>query len=162
MVDCDLSSKWPLCISPSVYGSPLMSFLPFTLYTTLVSVLVVQLVQSSPQPFCSITSPASVILIGESFTFTVSFTNLGTDQGYYPFLDILIAPQASITQASLFQSLAQYSSLNFQNSSCVTHSLISTTVCSSAGTKIITYELPFASFYPSQPPANVSFTASLR
>jgi len=133
--------------------------------------------------------PADV-MVGEDFTFTATFDNLtGTDAGYGPFIDIVFpvtgadgagaAPDDGVdflgaTYLGSVLTAVQNTFGAANTGGCsgglgpVTHpyAVALTTgtplvVCGVPGDRLVTLQLPFGSFVPSQPPAMVNISAHL-
>jgi len=141
-------------------------------------------VQSSPVPQVTLSVPAEV-LIGEDFTFTVKFKNAGNQIGYGPFIDLVLdAGGANIgknnpacacdgitfVKAEMVGVVGGPVSLNSfpvtalcnPTPPTVPHPFASSgvgPVAVPAGAQLITLELPFGSFDPTQPEIEVQVTA---
>ncbi|MGD8732119.1 MAG: hypothetical protein PVH92_09575, partial [Anaerolineales bacterium] len=138
---------------------------------------------AAPQASVSLGLPGSV-LIGEDFSFTATFDNTGSDPGYGPFIDLVFpvngadgAAGSDVPDGIDFIS-ADYLGLTVTTfeftfpddgggTGCVDHPLaLDNTgaphqVCGTTGDKLVVIQLPFGSFVPTQPPAEVTINASL-
>ena len=137
----------------------------------------------APVPGVNIDIPAS-LLIGEDFSFTVSFDNTDADEvGYGPYVDIFL-PQsgADDSTSSEKEDGITYSSVDYLGNSIrswdgtcsdngtFTHPLTGLTVtCPATPTGMVSpftwqylvVELPFGSFAPEQPAAPITINAQL-
>ncbi|MDZ7843598.1 MAG: sortase [Anaerolineales bacterium] len=135
-----------------------------------------------PSPIVSVNAP-SQMMIGEEFSFTVTFDNVGADEGYGPYIDVVFPTQGSdgVFGDSLnpadgiaYISGGSYSgisltcqSLTFNSSGELTHPYHRdttgnySTVSGTPGDTFVSCLLPFGSFVPEQPAAEVTFQASL-
>lgn len=133
-------------------------------------------------PAVTLTAPAQ-IFIGSNFTFQVAFDNTGSDTGYGPYLDVFLPRSgADGTTASqpedgiTFQSASYLgTSVTTQTLACpagtnITHPLTNQTVACPAQPgglfspfvwQMVVITLPFGSFVPGQPAAEVTISASL-
>lgn len=135
-------------------------------------------------PSATLSVPATT-MIGEAFSFTVTFDNLGTgsEVGYGPFVDLFLpiggvdgtsagGPNDGISfvnAAYLGSAVTSYTA-TCSPGSTVTHPLIGGTVTCpplpsgfdpSFTWQFVTLELPFGSFAPDQPPAPITVNADL-
>jgi LPXTG-site transpeptidase (sortase) family protein len=138
---------------------------------------------SAPQASVSLNFPGSV-LIGEDFSFTATFDNNGSDPGYGPFIDLVFpingvdGAAGTDTPDGIDFINANYLGvgvttfeLTFPDDGggvgCVDHPLaldntgVPHLVCGTTGDKLVVIQLPFGSFVPTQPPAEVTINASL-
>ncbi len=130
--------------------------------------------------------PAEVF-IGEAFSFTATFDNLGSATGYGPFIDIILPATGMDGDDGISYVSASYlgSSLSPEPivqtfpdldvdpvndpdlTGCVVHPYAQdpvgtpVEVCGNVGDQLITILLPFGSFVPTQPPAEVTINATL-
>ncbi len=133
-------------------------------------------------PGVTLTAPGQ-IFIGSNFTFQVAFDNTGSDTGYGPYLDVFLPRSgADGTTASqpedgiTFQSASYLgTSVTTQTLACpagtnITHPLTNQTVACPAQPgglfspfvwQMVVITLPFGSFVPGQPAAEVTISASL-
>ncbi len=142
----------------------------------------------APVPSVSISTPG-LILLGDSFSFTVTFDNQDADEvGYGPIVDLLFpvngqdgdagtaAPDGiDFVGASYFGVALNTRVFSFPDddgagpgtTGCVDHPHYRDslgdpwTVCGTAGDKLVVLELPFGSFSPDQPPIDVTIDAQL-
>lgn len=138
---------------------------------------------AAPQASVTVGLPGSV-LIGEDFTFTATFDNTGSDTGYGPFIDLVFPVNGADGSAGsdtpdgidfIGASYLGASVTTFElifpddggGSGCVDHPLALDgtgaphQVCGTTGDKLVVLQLPFGSFVPTQPPAEVTINASL-
>jgi len=137
-----------------------------------------------PVPAVGISAPSQV-MIGEEFSFTVTFNNTGDQTGYGPFIDVVFPvngadgdpadPGVTKDGISFIESAgAVYSgiqltceSLTFDSAGQITHPYYRNssgdyvTVLGPTGDTFVSCLLPFGSFVPDQPEAAVTFQASL-
>ncbi|KAB0494288.1 VCBS domain-containing protein [Pseudomonas vancouverensis] len=130
-------------------------------------------------PTATVSTAGSDVLLGDSFTFTVNFSNTSTQTGFAPFIDLAMPAtgkdgndgvsfisasylgQNLVTHVVTFDAsgnaihpLAKDASGNFRVISASTYGL-------RAGDSLIVIELPFASVTNQQPVIGVQITASL-
>ncbi len=134
-------------------------------------------------PTTTLTGGADVLL-GDTFTFNVTFTNITTDTGYAPFLDLFFPATGKdgagaeiddgitfVSATYLGQTLATHV-LTFDANGQASHPLAVGTdgqpltinaadFGMRAGDQMVVVELPFASVSQGQPPITVQVTASL-
>ncbi len=136
-------------------------------------------------PDIGVTTPGDVML-GEAFTFSVTFDNAGSDTGYGPFIDVLFplngadgAPYAvppetqdgvdfnSTTGATYLGNKLECEENEFDENGEATHPFARDTggdyltITGTPGDKLVSCKLPFGSFVPSQPQVAVTFNAQL-
>jgi LPXTG-site transpeptidase (sortase) family protein len=140
--------------------------------------------QQQAGPQAALTLPAEG-MIGEPVTFTVAFSNAGSATGYGPYLDLILpavgadgavsAPSDGLSfQSAAYLGLplnpapsAQTFPPGAGNIGCVEHLFAVNTqgdpleVCGPSGDQLVTLLMPFGSFVPAQPPAEVTVRASL-
>lgn len=125
------------------------------------------------QPSSSLTLPAQ-LFIGESFSFTASFDNTNaTDTGYGPFIDLVFPRGAdgddgiSFVGADYLGAPVTSITLTFPGSGCVAHPYARDTnntplqVCGTPGDTLVVLQLPFGSFTPDQPAADINVQATI-
>ncbi|MBC8331917.1 MAG: sortase [Anaerolineae bacterium] len=127
-------------------------------------------------PSTSASIPGEVML-GESFTFDITFKNSGGDEGYGPFIDVVLPYNngdgvdfnASTGATYLGQKL-DCSIATFNNQNKSTHPfakdtsgnpIVVTGPTGSEGDKLVACKLPFGSFVPSQPDVKVTYNATM-
>ncbi len=124
-------------------------------------------------PTAGISAPAEVF-IGESFDFTVSFDNTGDTTGFGPFIDLVI-PRTGVDgdDGIIFNSATYLGSpvilqqITFDADGCVDHPYaedtnnLPLTVCGTPDDTLVVIRLPFGSFTPNQPTAEVTINATL-
>jgi fimbrial isopeptide formation D2 family protein/uncharacterized repeat protein (TIGR01451 family) len=128
---------------------------------------------------------ASEVMLGENFSFNVTFDNGGSNSGFGPFID-LVFPFAGADGVYPFASGFEADGVNFtgatflgttvkstvqqfttDNAGCVNHPYaidnagIPITVCGTPGDKLVTLQLPFGSFVVGQPNVVVNVNAEL-
>jgi hypothetical protein len=127
----------------------------------------------------TLTVPAEV-LIGATFDFTVTFDNTDTTTGYGPFIDLRFPANGAdgaagidtpdgidFVQATYLGQLVSAVSQTFPTGGCVNHPYARDVnnsrvpVCGTPGDKLVVLQLPFGSFTPSQPPADITISAAL-
>jgi len=137
----------------------------------------------TPVPSVNVDIPAS-LLIGEDFSFTVSFDNTDADEvGYGPYVDIFL-PQSGADNSTSGEKEdgITYSSVDYlgnfirswdgtcSDNGTFTHPLTGLTVtCPATPTGMVSpftwqylvVELPFGSFAPEQPTAPITINAQL-
>ncbi|MBN1121638.1 MAG: DUF11 domain-containing protein [Anaerolineae bacterium] len=118
------------------------------------------------------------VMLGADFTFTVTFTNAGSDPGYGPFIDVYLPTAGGdgdgdgidVGSAPIATYLGQelnVTVLTFPASGVVSHpyafdsSGYHADVEGEEGDKLVVIELPFGSFTPTQPDLEVTVKASL-
>ncbi|KNC53903.1 uncharacterized protein AMSG_09866 [Thecamonas trahens ATCC 50062] len=125
-------------------------------------VVLATLATAQPVPNFMSKSDNERVLVDASFGFKGEFdASPGSAEGYGPFLDIMFPPSIDASGASfttppipgrpvsLFELTAE--------SPCITHPFHQTApgvyreICGEAGATFVTFTLPFASFFPSQP-----------
>lgn len=137
-------------------------------------------------PSVSISAPGSVF-IGDSFNFTVTFDNAGSDTGYGPFIDLIFpvngtdgtggvdadgidfvgASYLGVSLTSDVQTFPDADGAGPGTTGCVDHPYAQDTigdplpVCGEAGDKLVVLLLPFGSHTPGQPPLEVTVSANL-
>ncbi|KXK26078.1 MAG: hypothetical protein TR69_WS6001001372 [candidate division WS6 bacterium OLB20] len=141
------------------------------------------LVSAAPVPSLVVSLPAET-LIGEDVSFSISFQNTGTNEGYGPFID-LIFPFTGADGIYPFSPGLEEDGLDFVSASflstplttsvfqftdtepCVDHPYAVDTsgqpisICGTPGDKLVVLQLPFGSFVPGQPDVDVSVNATL-
>jgi fimbrial isopeptide formation D2 family protein/uncharacterized repeat protein (TIGR01451 family) len=137
----------------------------------------VTLAAGSPEPEAILAVPSSGF-IGESVTFTVAFDNASanpTDVGYGPYIDLFMPISGAdglggATDDGLSFTSATYLGAPVVNvitpcpaGSTVVHPYTGLNVSCPAGrdTQLVTLQLPFGSFVPTQPPAVITVKAAL-
>lgn len=116
-------------------------------------------------------------MINEPFTFTATFENTGIDVGYGPFIDIYLPSSVGVGVGSVnvtylgmdLNAMGLVTTRTFNAAGQVTHPLAvvyptGAAVVVSGGTqndRMITIQLPYGSFTPGQPPAEVSITTNI-
>jgi fimbrial isopeptide formation D2 family protein/uncharacterized repeat protein (TIGR01451 family) len=123
-------------------------------------------------PTAGISAPAEV-LIGEDFTFTVSFNNTGDTTGFGPLIDLVIPRTGADGNDGIIFNGATYlgapvilQQLTF-TASCIDHPYARDNtntplqVCGTPGDTLVVILLPFGSFTPNQPTAEVTVNATL-
>ncbi len=145
--------------------------------------LPVQPQQSQPRPLAapgvSVTlDMPNKVFLGEDFTFTVTFDNNGTDPGYGPFIDLVFPVTgadgddgvdfvSATYLGAAVESVVQTFPDDGTGTGCVTHPWLRDNtgaykqVCGKAGDKLVSLRLPFGSFVPDQPPADITIQAHL-
>ncbi len=150
----------------------------------LLAFIIVMPVTAAPIPTVTLDVPATVG-IGEAFTFTATFTNTHpTDVGYGPIIDLIFpfngADGAAGTDTPDGVDFISAEYINapvnaivrvFPNdgggAGCVNHPFLQDTdsraieVCGTAGDKLVVLELPFGSYVPTQPPAEITINAQM-
>ncbi len=128
----------------------------------------------SADPVATVDTPASGF-INEAFEFTVTADNNGTDTGYSPYLNVFVEPGVNVNSASLFGSTLATQSytwdavssswLDSASNSLTEHPLDPAISLPAApavnGSEWILVDLPYGSYVPSQPPAEILFDATL-
>ena len=137
-----------------------------------------------PDPVVSLSAPSQV-MIGEDFSFTVSFDNSGDQTGYGPFIDVVFPVNGAdgdpadpgvdkdgisfLEGAGVSYGDVQLTcqSATFNSSGEVVHPYYRdttgdyVTVTGTTGDTFVSCLLPFGSFVPTQPEAAITFQASL-
>lgn len=126
----------------------------------------------------------SSVLVGEDFTFTVSFSNTGGDPGYGPFIDLIFPNNGadgangadtldgiSFVSASYLSSSLSSQTLTFPDdgggTGCVDHPFAKDgsgnplSVCGPAEDTLVVLTLPYGSYTPAQPDLDVTITATV-
>ncbi len=135
--------------------------------------------RTEPRPLMAAMASVSLglpgsVMLGENFSFTVTFDNMGDAPGYGPFID-LIFPVTGMDGddgidfvSATYLGLAVESNVQtFPASGCVSHPWVRDNtgtlvqVCGTPGDKLVSLRLPFGSFVPDQPPMDVTVNASL-
>ncbi|WP_419710434.1 VCBS domain-containing protein [Pseudomonas sp. NFX224] len=130
-------------------------------------------------PTITLPSAGSDVLLGDSFTFTVNFSNTSTQVGYAPFINLAMPATGKdgddgvnfISATYLGQNLISHV-VTFDANGNATHPLAkdangnfliinAATYGMRAGDKLVIIELPFASVTNQQPVIGVQVTASL-
>ncbi|MEM9409517.1 MAG: isopeptide-forming domain-containing fimbrial protein [Planctomycetota bacterium] len=124
-------------------------------------------------PTVSPNVPAEVF-INEEFQFTATFSNTSstsTDVGYAPFMELTVEPGVELSSAEyLGSSVTLIEAGTFDSmgnlvdsmGDPVTHPITGELVTGGTEGEILyVVELPFGSFVPGQPPAEITFTATL-
>jgi LPXTG-site transpeptidase (sortase) family protein len=122
--------------------------------------------------------PATPFL-GQSVSFSVTFSNTGTTTGYGPFIDLVIPATQGLGTTTI---TASYQGIPFTNnvdiftntfnaSNQVTHPLVRDSSgnfitvnapgTAGQGDKLVTIRLPFGSYSPGQPPISVDVTVNM-
>ena len=141
--------------------------------TILLFIAPISNVLAVPVPTATINLPTTQ-LIGENFTLTVTFNNVGANTGYAPFIDVVL-PSAGIDgDDGITFDDATYLSLplnaivqTFPASGCINHPFVVDSnnapqqVCGRTGDQHIIIELPFGSYSPNQPPLDVEINATM-
>lgn len=144
----------------------------------------VQVTSAAPIPTVTLNVPPEV-QIGETFTFTATFQNTHpADVGYGPFVDLVfpfngadgtagtaMPDGVDFVRAEYLGTPVTATVLTFPagpgGSGCVNHpylrdaTLRPVPFCGVSGDKLVVLELPFGSFTPNQPPADLTVTALL-
>ncbi len=132
---------------------------------------------AAPGVGVSLDMPDSVFL-GEDFNFTATFDNTGTDPGYGPFMDLVFPVTGADGDDGIdflsatylgapVESVVQTFPDDGGGTGCVAHPWVKDSngnyveVCGKAGDKLVSLKLPFGSFVPDQPPANITIKAHL-
>lgn len=119
-------------------------------------------------------------LIGQNFTFTVTFDNTGADTGYGPFIDLILPRNGAdgaagtdtpdgidFASASYLGQLLRWRVITIPAGGCVAHPFardtnnVAVPVCGTPGDRLVVLELPFGSFTPGQPAAEIEVTGIL-
>ena len=123
------------------------------------------------------------VQIGEDFTFTVTFDNTGTDVGYGPFVDLIFpvngvdgaagtdtADGIDFVGATYLGQPLNFIEVTFPDDGGGTGTIdhpfaVDNTgaplqITGTAGDKLVVLELPFGSYAPGQPPADLVVTAT--
>lgn len=126
------------------------------------------------QPVATLNAPAEA-LIGQPFTFTVTFDNTHpTDTGYGPFVD-LVFPATGVDgndgitflNATYLGAALTTTTITFDADGCVPHPYARLTdgsyqqVCGTPGDTLVVLQLPFGSFTPEQPPVEIRVQAAV-
>jgi len=126
----------------------------------------------------SVSISTSSVMIGENFSFTITFENTGSDPGYGPFIDLVFPLTGQDGDDGIDYISASYlgSALDDDvqifpddgsGSGCVSHPWLRditgayVDVCGPAGDKFVSLMLPFGSYVPGQPPLDITVNASL-
>lgn len=135
-------------------------------------------------PLVTLSDDGDVTLLGETFSVTATFANTGTSAGFGPYLDLFVpargvdgAPSpdgVTITGANYLGSALTSQSITLTASDIlagtVSHPyftdsagnhLVSIPAGLQAGDQLIVYQLPFGSFTPGQPAAEITITGTL-
>lgn len=151
----------------------------------LLMLMPVYVVQAAPLPAVTLDLPDEVF-IGDSFEFSVTFeNNSASDTGFGPFIDLLLprngadgnsgtATPDGITfiSASYLDLPVNTSVFTFpvnanSNTGCVAHPYLhnadygTVQVCGTSGDQLVVIELPFGSFTPAQPAAEITIKAQV-
>lgn len=121
-----------------------------------------------PQPAVTLNIPERP-MVGEDFTFTVAFANVGADIGYGPFIDVVFPRSAGIRFVDARYLGTPLPALIdiFPPGGCLLHPFLRDTgnnpvqVCGTPGDELAVIQLPFGSFTPAQPQIPVTITANL-
>lgn len=122
-------------------------------------------VLGSVLPKCTFeNTPTSTVFPGTSFTYNVIFTNNGDAPGYYPFIDLYIKSSLYILSSATTVGVSLTPRTFYPNATvqCSPHPFTGEVLCGDPGASFFFFELPFASYYPSQPRVVISFSSSLR
>ncbi len=126
------------------------------------------------QPVATLNAPAEA-LIGQPFTFTVTFDNVDvTDTGYGPFID-LVFPATGVDgndgitflNATYLGAALTTTTITFDADGCVPHPYARLTdgsyqqVCGTTGDTLVVLQLPFGSFTPEQPLVEIRVQAAV-
>ncbi|MCX8070846.1 MAG: isopeptide-forming domain-containing fimbrial protein [Candidatus Binatia bacterium] len=125
---------------------------------------------AAPVPTASLSVPGNV-LIGESFTFTISFDNTSpSDVGYGPYIDLELptigadgAGPATDDGITFVSATYLTFPVTVQVLTCpvASHPYTGLPVTCTAGNQLVVMELPFGSFTNDQPPADITVNATL-
>lgn len=131
---------------------------------------------AAPTPTVTLNLPGSTP-IGEDFTFTVTFDNTGNpgDVAYGPFIDLILPTNGADGDDGISFIRAEYlgneidatNPQTFPADGCLAHPYLreadgsAATVCAIPGFTLVVLELPFGSFTPEQPAADIDVTATL-
>lgn len=144
----------------------------------LIGVLPMGAVEARPltQPTTDVTLdvPAETML-GQPFTFTVTFDNNGTVPGYGPFIDLILPATGADGDDGLTFNGATYLGVPLPSvvltfpapTGCVAHPYAVDTsgapvqVCGTPGDQLVVLLLPFGSFFPDQPPVEVIVSVNM-
>ena len=138
--------------------------------------VLVPVARADAVPSVTVTLPPQT-MIGEGMTFAVSFQNSGTT-GYGPFIDVVLPGGANgltFTTATYLGTPVTATVLNFPDDDgtgvgttghvlhpyAVDASGQSLTVYGTAGDQLVVLQLPFGSYTPGQPPADLTINAQL-
>jgi uncharacterized repeat protein (TIGR01451 family) len=104
-------------------------------------------------------------LIGSTFKFQVSFdNNQGTNPGYGPYLNVIFPAGLSFNNAlgaTYVGSQIIATPYPFGTSTTLVHPFTGSPVAGGPGAQLVVIELPFSSYTPQQPPADVIVNANL-
>lgn len=126
---------------------------------------------STPVPTATLDVPDSA-MINEDFDFTVSFNNTGaaaSDVGYGPFIDLSVPPGLDLNSASYLGSPVTMALAGTFDASGdlvdalnqpVLHPLTNLAVTGTPGEDLYVVQLPFGSFVPDQPIADIVISAT--
>jgi uncharacterized repeat protein (TIGR01451 family)/fimbrial isopeptide formation D2 family protein len=120
----------------------------------------------------------STVFLGDDFNFTATFDNNGSDPGYGPFIDLVFPVTGADGDDGIDFISASYLGADVETveqtfpddgggTGCVDHPWVKDSngdyveVCGKAGDKLVSLKLPFGSFVPDQPPADVTIQAHL-
>ncbi|MCX7789973.1 MAG: isopeptide-forming domain-containing fimbrial protein [Chloroflexaceae bacterium] len=126
------------------------------------------------QPVATLNAPAQA-LIGQPFTFTVTFDNADpADTGYGPFVDLVFRATGvdgddgiTFLNATYLGAALNTVSITFDADGCVPHPYARLTdgsyqqVCGTPGDTLVVIQLPFGSFTPEQPPVEIRVQAAV-
>jgi large repetitive protein len=125
---------------------------------------------------------SSTMPIGADFSFTVTFDNTGTNTGYGPFVDLILPVTGTDGAGAALDDGIDFSSAAYLGQpvvatqltfppgvapTCAAHPYaVDNTgapiqVCGTPGDKLIVLQLPFGSFTPAQPPAEIVVNAHM-
>ncbi|WP_333657350.1 isopeptide-forming domain-containing fimbrial protein, partial [Anaerolinea sp.] len=138
----------------------------------LLTVLPLGVVEARPlaQPTTDVSLNISAeTMLGQPFTFTVTFDNNGTVPGYGPFIDLIFPATGADGDDGLTFNGATYLGVPLSSvvltfpapTGCVAHPYAVDTsgapvqVCGTPGDQLVVLLLPFGSFVPDQPPVEV-------
>jgi uncharacterized repeat protein (TIGR01451 family)/fimbrial isopeptide formation D2 family protein len=130
---------------------------------------------AQPLPVASLTGVPGESFIGENITFTVSLDNASASAtGYGPYIDLVLPKTGadgndglSFVGATYLGSPVTTVLLTFDGAGHATHPYARTStgaaviVNGTPGNQLVVLQLPFGSFTPTQPPADVVVTAAL-
>ena len=134
-------------------------------------------------PVAAASVPANEF-INEAFNFSVAFSNSGTTAGFGPFVDVVVARGINVTAASYEAAGLTVRSVGFWDATdsrwetlangsgtVITNHPLNDAISlvpdpygmgpGDQGAQLLTVQLPFGSFVPSQPTATLNFTASI-
>lgn len=128
-----------------------------------------------PAPLVTLDVPTDA-LVNEIFTFTATFDNVGSTNGFGPFIDLIMPfSGADNTPDGIDFVDASYEGVpitdvtvrTFPASGCVAHPFAVALgnaplqVCGEPGDRLVVLRLPFGSFTPDQPPIELEINARL-